>query len=137
MVRELQWVAFGGAASRVRTITASTSRVGDLARGARLGLLLQTVEPALDEAPTPLADRRLVDPEVRGDLLVLRPGRARQHDPRPRRERLRRAAPPGHRLERQLLLIGQLDLRRATSHGPAPICEFRARIIPHTYEPGH
>jgi len=94
MRRELQWVPSDGAHSSVLTITASTSAIGDLAWHARPRLVVKALDAALDEAAAPLADRRLIDPEPGGHVLVPRPVGAHQHDPGSCRLRLRSSSRP-------------------------------------------
>ena len=71
----------------------------------------QSVEPRLNEAPTPFTHRRRRHSQIRGDLLTHRPGhRARQHNPRPIRQPGIPSRPPNKQvtlLDRQ----SQLSLR--------------------------
>ncbi len=83
---------------------------GDRRRPPRARLVTQPVHAVLDEPAPPLADRRCRHPQILGDILVGQTIRARQHDPRPQRQRLRRLRPT--RPPRQLgtLVIGQRQL---------------------------
>lgn len=94
--------------------------VADAARDSWAGLVVEPVQTPLHEAPPPLTDRRLVQPEPLGHQRVVRPLGARQHDPTPQRQRLSalRAARPA--LERLPLVVTQhqLGLRSSTPpHG--------------------
>ena len=98
------------------------ARVVDRARRTRARLVAEPVQPMLDETPTPLADGALIDPQRGGDLLVLHPFGTGQHDPRPHRQRLRRLAPSGQRLQLGALAVAQHNLRRCppTCHRELP-----------------
>ena len=84
-------------------------RILDRSRRTRAGLIPQTVEAMLDEAPAPLADRRPIDLKPCRHLLVLRPRGAGQHDPGPQRQGLRRAAPSCQRSQLLAFVLAQLQ----------------------------
>src|SRR5204863_8084638 len=69
----------------------------------------QPVEAELDEPGPPLAHRLLADPLPGRDRRVVQTLRATQHDPRPQRQRLRRATPLRPPAQLITLVIGQLQ----------------------------
>src|SRR4051812_19922065 len=92
MPRELQCVAFWGTLSKVVTITASM-RVSSIVRGApERGSSRKPSTRCSSKTSAPFADRRAVQAQPDGHIFVLRAFRAGQHDPSPKRERLRRLA---------------------------------------------
>ena len=130
-----QCVALAGVCSSVATTTSSTwSSVIDGGRPGRSSSTSPSSRRARNRR-APLAHRRPATPATRRDLLVGRPVRARQHDPAPQRQRLRRLRPPRPTLQRLPLLIGQHQLGlRAPSprHHPTPTLRstnFRRRTL--------
>ncbi len=87
--------------------------VADRPRTARPGLIQKPLQTAADKAPTPLADRRRRDPQPPRHLQIRRAARAPKHDPRPRRQRLRRLRAPRPPLKLLPLTISQLQHRLA------------------------
>ena len=57
------------------------------------GLIEEAFNPARDIPPAPFANRVGRELEPRGDALIRFPGRAGQHDARPRGERIRGGLP--------------------------------------------
>src|SRR3712207_1756541 len=97
------------------------ARVVHRARRPRARLVAQPVQPPVQEAPPPLADRLVADAEFRRDLLVLGARRAGQHDPRPQRQGLRRRAPGRERGELPPLRVAHRQFRKPpTRHCPNP-----------------
>src|SRR3954449_10914864 len=97
--------------------------VTDRPRCTRTRFIMEAVEPAVDEAPTPLAHRAPTNPRSLGDLDVVPALRARQHDPAPQRQRLRCARTPRPTLKRCPLLATQDQRRLGTtccSHAGLP-----------------
>src|ERR1039457_3058636 len=104
---------FGGLRSSVFTITSSAcSSVifrGCPGRGSSPS---PSSPPGTNRAPPPpLAHHPLRHPEPGRDLLVRRSLRARQHDPRPQRQRLRALLPPRPPLQDGPLVFCQLQRR--------------------------
>jgi hypothetical protein len=91
--------------------------VGDPAGGARPWLVDQPLQPAGHKPRPPLAHRGQRHPQLRGDLLVGRPGGAGQHDPAPQRQPLGALGPPRPAGQCLALVVGQ-DQRRLGSPCP-------------------
>ena len=69
--------------------------IADLARSPGARFIIETVEPALGKAPTPLADRVGVGAQALHDRLVLQPVGRRQDNPSPPRQSLGRLPAAG------------------------------------------
>jgi hypothetical protein len=83
--------------------------VGDLSRLPRPRLVQQPVEPKLNKPPAPQRHRVAMNAQPSSNLGVALASRARQHDPRPQRQRRPRRAPTRPRFQRLALLTAQLD----------------------------
>jgi len=83
--------------------------VADLARCARTGLVAQPFQPILGKPVAPLAHRIGMHVEPRADQPRAARLGARQHDPRPQRQTLRRPPPRRQRLQRGPLRLAQLQ----------------------------
>ena len=83
-----------GASSRVLTITASTCSSVIFRGRAGTRLVRQALQPIAHEPGPPLVHRLRPDTRTTRHVLVGRALRARQHDPRPQRQSLRRLRPP-------------------------------------------
>jgi len=98
-------------------------RIGNLASRARPRLVVQTIKPVTDKTLAPLANSGQRHPELTRDLAVGQAVRARQHDPGPQRQRLRRFRPPGQTLQRLPFRLGQFQQRQlrttAIAHQPS------------------
>jgi len=81
-------------------------------RGARAGLVAQTVQAILDKTPAPLANGRLVHLKAGGNLLVLCALGAGKHDPSPQRERLSRIAADRQRTQLSAFRLTQHQIRQ-------------------------
>jgi hypothetical protein len=86
--------------------------VSDLSRRSRTRLVSQPVHPTDHEPLPPLADRRQRHTQSPGDLTVGQTLRARQHDPRPPHQRLRRLRPTRQPLQRRPFLDAQSQRRQ-------------------------
>ena len=79
--------------------------VGELARGARTGLVHQALQPAGHKPRAPLDDRGPGHAEVLGDLGIASTFGAGQHDPAALGQRLAGGPPPGPALQGGALLV--------------------------------
>jgi hypothetical protein len=71
------------------------------------------------KASAPLADRRLVNPQIGCNLLVLNSRRTTQHDPCPKRQGLRRIVSSRQRSQLRPLVIAQNQCRKSSPrHNP-------------------
>ena len=85
--------------------------IADRAGRARPRLIDQPFQPPGHKPRPPLAHGRQRHPQLPGDLLVGRPGGARQHDPASQRQRLGALGPPRPAPQRLALIVVQ-DQRR-------------------------
>ena len=103
--------------------------VGDRPWPARPGLVEQPVEPVARKPRTPLAHRRVIQPQTLRDLGVLQPLSRRQHDPRALRQRLSALPPPRPRL--QLLPLRLRRLNRNSNRNRHTSCLPRRHQFVH------
>lgn len=78
--------------------------IGDLARLSRTRRIEQSVQPLIDKASPPLADRLQCHAQTLRHLRIGRPLGTAQHDARSQRQRLRRGAAP-HPLDQAVVLF--------------------------------
>ena len=86
-------------------------------RLARTWIVNQTRKSVFAESATPLADRRLAQTHLRGDLLSRRSRRPCQDDAGSLRKALLRGPLPGPRGQLGTLFVGQYNRSRDASHG--------------------
>ena len=106
-MRAIGWRLFQGAGDDLRNLL-----IADRARSPRAWLVVQSVEPVLGKAPTPLADRGGIGPHKIDDRLVLQSIRRCQNNPRPPRQSLRRLS-----TTRQPFELTPLRLRQGNRYG--------------------
>ena len=114
-MRAIRRRLFQGAADDLRD-----PLIADLARSPGARFIVETVEPALGKAPTPLADRIRVGPQPLNDRLVLQPLGRRQHNPCPSRQSLGRLPTAGQTLQLTPLRFRQGDRYRCSAHQTSP-----------------
>jgi hypothetical protein len=90
--------------------------VVDRARLARAQLVMQALDAAGDEAPTPLAHRGVGGGEAPRDRAVGRARGTREHHVGAPHRRCRQRPRPGDRLQLRLLLIAQHERRLRSTH---------------------
>jgi hypothetical protein len=79
--------------------------VAHLAGRSRTGFIEQSIDPFLQEALAPMADRLFMGVEPMGDLQITLALSTRQNDPRPKSQGPGTAHPAGQNLERFTLFI--------------------------------
>ena len=107
--------------SSVRTITSSTWASLIVRGPPRPRLVQQPVEAIRQVPPTPLADRIAISPRARAATSTILPASgARQHDPRPRSQRIRGRRPARPALQLLTLPSAQNHILDAASHAHYP-----------------
>ena len=112
-MRAVRWCLFQSAADDLRDLL-----VADLARSPGARVIVETVQPALRKATTPLAHRVRVGAQPSHDHLVVQPLGRRQHNPGPPRQSLGRLPAAGQACQLTPLRFRQDDRHCWPAHEP-------------------